>query len=75
MIKAVNNVNFKAVYTSKSAKFSDSQQRVFDDIINKFCLDEKAKNLTLEDEIQYVEEIFNSSLKAGVSDNYIKSNR
>ncbi|MBQ7287404.1 MAG: ATP-dependent endonuclease, partial [Candidatus Gastranaerophilales bacterium] len=46
-------------------------KRVFDDIINKFCLDEKAKNLTLEDEIQYVEEIFNSSLKAGVSDDYI----
>ena len=29
-------------------------KRVFDDIINKFCLDEKAKNLTLEQEIAYV---------------------
>ncbi|MBE7707880.1 MAG: ATP-dependent endonuclease [Cyanobacteria bacterium SIG27] len=38
-------------------------KRVFDDIINKFCLDEKLKNLSLEDEIKIVEEIFNSSIK------------
>lgn len=46
MIKAVNNVNFKAVYTSKSAKFSDSQQRVFDDIKNK--LKDKKTNFLVE---------------------------
>ena len=46
MIKAVNNVNFKAVYTSKSAKFSDSQQRVFDDIKNK--LKDKKNNFLIE---------------------------
>ena len=38
-------------------------KRVFDDIINKFCIDEKLKNLSLEDEIKIVEEIFNSSIK------------
>ena len=37
-------------------------KRVFDDIINKFCIDEKLKNLSLEDEINIVEEIFNADL-------------
>ena len=36
-------------------------KRVFDDIINKFYLDKKAKNLTLQEQIEIVEEIFNSS--------------
>ena len=37
-------------------------KRVFDDIINKFSISEKLKNLTLEDEIALVVEIFNSSV-------------
>ena len=32
MINAINNVNFKAVYTPKSTSFSVSQQKVYDDI-------------------------------------------
>lgn len=35
-------------------------KRVFDDIINKFCIDEKLKNLSLQDEINIVETIVNS---------------
>lgn len=37
-------------------------KRVFDDIINKFCLDNKLKNLSLEDVISYVVEIVNLSV-------------
>lgn len=36
-------------------------KRVFDDIINKFLIDEKLKNLSLDDEIKIVEEIFELS--------------
>ena len=36
--------------------------RVFEDIINKFYLDNKSRNLDLKTKIKIVEEIFNSSL-------------
>lgn len=36
-------------------------ERVFDDIINKFCLDAKAKNLTLDEKITLTESIINAS--------------
>ena len=45
-------------------------KRVFDDIINKFSISEKLKNLTLEDEIALVVEIFNSSVNEN-NDYYI----
>lgn len=45
-------------------------KRVFDDIINKFCIDEKLKNLSLQEEIAIVEEIFNSQF-AQNNDSYI----
>ena len=38
--------------------------RVFEDIINKFCLDNNSKKLDLESKIKIVEEIFNSSLSS-----------
>lgn len=38
-------------------------KRVFDDIINKFSIDIKAKNLSLEDNISLAVEIFNSSFE------------
>jgi hypothetical protein len=44
MVNAINNVNFKGVYTPKFTKFSDSQQRVFEDVKNKLK-DEKANFL------------------------------
>ena len=37
-------------------------KRVFDDIINKFCLDYKLKELDLKSQIEIVQEIFNSSV-------------
>jgi len=37
--------------------------RVFSDIISKFSLDVKLKDLSFSDEIKYVEEIFNSSVE------------
>ncbi|MBO5738588.1 hypothetical protein J6R97_04540 [bacterium] len=46
MINAINNVNFKAVYTPKSTSFSDSQQKVYDDIKNK--LNNKKTNFLVE---------------------------
>lgn len=46
MVNAINNVNFKGVYTPKFTKFSDSQQRVFDDIKNK--LKDKKTNFLVE---------------------------
>ena len=46
MVNAINNVNFKGVYTPKFTKFSDSQQRVFEDIKNKLK-DKKTKKLLL----------------------------
>lgn len=36
-------------------------KRVFDDVINKYCIDVKAKNLTLEEEIKTVEELFKAN--------------
>ena len=45
-------------------------KRVFDDIINKFSLSEKLKNLSIEDEIALVVEIFNSSVNQN-NDYYI----
>ena len=47
-------------------------KRVFDDIINKFYLDDKLKNLTLEEEIAIAENIFNSSVEAN-NDFYINT--
>ena len=44
-------------------------KRVFDDIINKFSLSQKLKNLDIVDEIALVEEIFNSSLSKVNSNN------
>ena len=44
-------------------------KRVFDDIINKFLLDEKLKNLTLDEEIQIVQDILNASLEP-ISNNF-----
>ncbi len=38
-------------------------KRVFDDIINKYSLDEKLKNISEEDEISLVVEIFNASVE------------
>ena len=46
MINVVNNVNFKGFYTPKFTKFSDSQQRVYDDIKNK--LKDKKNNFLVE---------------------------
>lgn len=48
-------------------------KRVFDDIINKFCLDIKAKNIDLNSKISIVEEIFNSSLNYVSNDFSINS--
>ena len=45
MIQQVNNINFKAVYTPKFTKFSDSQQRVYDDIKDK--LQDKKNNFLI----------------------------
>lgn len=45
-------------------------KRVFDDIINKFCIDEKLKNLSLQDKINIAEEIFNFELGQN-NDSYI----
>lgn len=39
-------------------------KRVFDDIISKFSIDKKTKDLSIQDEIELVEEIFNSSISA-----------
>lgn len=47
--------------------------RVFDDIINKFCLDFNCKDLDLNSKIHIVEEIFNSSLKE-VNNDYFVNN-
>ena len=38
-------------------------KRVFDDVINKFFVSDRLKNLTLSDEIKFVEEIFYFSLE------------
>ncbi len=46
MINKINNINFKGFYTPKFTKFSDSQQRVFDDIKNK--LKDKKTNFLVE---------------------------
>lgn len=46
MINKINNINFKGIYTPKFTKFSDSQQRVFDDIKNK--LKDKKTNFLVE---------------------------
>ena len=46
MINPVNNISFKAVYIPKFTKFSDSQQRVYDDIKNK--LKDKKTNFLVE---------------------------
>ncbi len=46
-------------------------KRVFDDIINKFCLDINTKNIKHDDKIKIVEEIFNSSLKKVNNDFYV----
>ena len=35
MINLVNNISFKAVYVPKFSKFSETQQKVHDDIKNK----------------------------------------
>lgn len=45
-------------------------KRVFDDIINKFLLSDKLKSLSFDEEIAFVEEIFNSSLK-NKNDNFL----
>ena len=45
-------------------------ERVFDDIINKFYINEKPKNLALQEKIKIVEEIFNFNL-ADKTDSYI----
>ena len=46
MINSLNNISFKAVYIPKFTKFSDSQQRVYDDIKNK--LKDKKTNFLVE---------------------------
>lgn len=46
-------------------------KRVFDDIISKFSLNCKLKNMTIDDEIKYVEEIFNSSINSDNNSNSI----
>ena len=46
MVNAINNVNFKAIYTPRFTKFSDSQQRVYEDIQNK--LKDKRTNFLVE---------------------------
>lgn len=42
---------------------SNRYKRVFDDIINKFSIEKKLKNLTQDEEISLVKEIFNSSFE------------
>ena len=46
MIKQVNNISFNAIYTPKFTKFSESQQKVHDDIKNK--LKDKRNNFLIE---------------------------
>lgn len=48
-------------------------KRVFDDIISKFSLDCKLKNLSVNDEIELVEEIFNSSINSDNNQNSLNS--
>ncbi len=43
-------------------------KRVFDDIINKFCIDIKAKNLNINEQISVVEDILNFSLESDIDD-------
>ncbi len=46
---------------------------VFDDIINKFSLEDKTKNLTLVEQMDIVKEIFNSSLKTSEFDPWVNN--
>ena len=46
MINSVNNISFKAVYTPKFTKFSESQQKVFKDI--KAKLKDEKNNFLVE---------------------------
>ena len=46
MLQQINNINFKAIYVPKFPKFSESQQKVHDDIKNK--LKDKKNNFLIE---------------------------
>ncbi len=46
-------------------------KRVFDDIINKFSLDDKIKNLSDNQKLYLVEEIFNNSFNSNDFDSYL----
>ena len=40
MINSINDINFKGIYTHKFAKFSEPQQKIYDDIKTKLSKDE-----------------------------------
>ena len=46
MLQIVNSINFKATYIPKFTKFSEDQQKVYDDIKNK--LKDKKNNFLIE---------------------------
>ena len=41
MLNPINNINFKAIYTPKFTKFSESQQKVYNDIKSKLDKENK----------------------------------